>query len=44
MIVLKGAQQSRAAVVNYCGYFYADGNSVDFKLNGVRPIIKIKLN
>ena len=38
-----GVQQSRAGVVNYCGYFYADGNSVDFKLNGVRPVIKIKL-
>lgn len=37
-----GNMKNRAGNVTYCGYFYQDGNSVDFKLNGVRPIIWVR--
>ena len=37
-----GNLKNRAGNVTYCGYFYQDGNSVDFKLNGIRPIIWVR--
>lgn len=37
-----GQSWNRAGNVTYCGFFYQDGNSVNFKLNGIRPVIWVK--